>query len=150
MTPEEYFGQAYRLDQRINSNIAEVARLREMSTSISSPSFEEHYNPNRPAEASFVHILEKVWELEQEINDEIDRFVDLKAQMKNVIDALHNADERMVLTYRYIHNMTWPQIATKLYASPSTVRRWHKSALQHICLPKNFIDIRNVDRNEHL
>ena len=41
MTAKEYLSQAYRLDQRINSNIEEISRLREMVCSISSPSWEE-------------------------------------------------------------------------------------------------------------
>lgn len=141
MTAKEYLKQAYRLDQKINSDIAEAARLREMASSVGTPGFEEHYNPNRPTEAPFARSLEKVWEMEQKINGEIDRLVDLKAQIKSVIDALPNADERMVLTYRYIHNMTWTQIGARLYAGPSTVRRWHDSALLHVCLPENPIVI---------
>lgn len=34
MTAKEYLSQAYRLDQRINSNIEEVTMLREMASSI--------------------------------------------------------------------------------------------------------------------
>lgn len=85
MTVKEYLRQAYRLDHRINSDIAEMERLREMADSVGSPGFEEHYNPNRPTEAPFVRCLEKVWDLEQKINSEIDRFIDLKAQMREVI-----------------------------------------------------------------
>lgn len=48
MTPKEYLRQAYRLDHRINSDIAEMERLQEMVGTVSSPSLEEHYNPNRP------------------------------------------------------------------------------------------------------
>lgn len=36
MKVKEYLGQAYRLDQRINSDIEELGKLREMSSSISS------------------------------------------------------------------------------------------------------------------
>lgn len=86
MTPREYLRQSYRLDQKINSDIAEAARLREMAASVGSPGFEEHYNPNRPTEASFVRCLERVWEMEQTINAEIDKLVDLKEQIRSVID----------------------------------------------------------------
>ena len=37
MTNKEYLHQAYRLDHKINSDIEELKRLREMSGSISSP-----------------------------------------------------------------------------------------------------------------
>ena len=34
MTAKEYLRQAYRLDHRINSDIAELERLREMASSV--------------------------------------------------------------------------------------------------------------------
>lgn len=141
MTPKEYLKQSYRLDQKINSDIAEAARLREMASSVGLPGFEEHYNPNRPTEAPFVRCLDRVWELEQKINAEIDKLVDLKEQIRSVIDMVENPDEQMVLRYRYIHNWTWEQIGDALYADESTIRRWHGRALQHITVPENCIRI---------
>ena len=141
MTSKEYLKQAYRLDQKINSDIAEAARLREMAASVGSPGFEEHYNPNRPTGASFTRCLERVWELEQKIDAEIDRLVDLKEQIRTVIDKVENPDEQMVLRYRYIHNWTWEQIGDALYADESTIRRWHGRALQHITVPDDCIII---------
>ena len=141
MTPKEYLRQAYRLDHRINSDIAEMERLQEMVGTVSSPSLEEHYNPNRPTEAPFIRRIEKVWELQDKINREIDRFIDLKAQMRDVIATVSDADEQMVLRYRYIHNMTWEQIGEELHADRTTVFRWHNAALKHITLPEEPITI---------
>lgn len=141
MTPKEYLKQSYRLDQKINSDIAEAARLREMAASVGSPGFEEHYNPNRPTEAPFVRCLERVWEMEQKINAEIDKLVDLKEQIRTVIDKVENPDEQMVLRYRYIHNWTWEQIGDALFADERTIRRWHGRGLQHIEVPENCIII---------
>ena len=141
MTPKEYLRQAYRLDHRINSDIAEMERLQEMVGTVSSPSLEEHYNPNRPTEAPFIRRLEKVWELQDKINREIDRLIDLKAQMRDVIATVSDADEQMVLRYRYIHNLTWEQIGDERHADRTTVFRWHNVALQHITLPEEPITI---------
>ena len=141
MTAKEYLKQAYRLDHRIDSDIAEMERLREMACSVGSPGFEEHHNPNRPTEAPFVRALEKMWAMQEKINAEIDRLVDLKAQMRGVIEAVPDTDERMVLRYRYIHNMTWEQIGDELHADKSTVRRWHGSALQHVVMPEDPVII---------
>lgn len=139
MTAKEYLKQAYRLDHRIDSDIAEMERLREMACSVGSPGFEEHHYPNRATEAPFVRVLEKVWLMEEKINTEVDRLVDLKAQMRTVIEAVPNTDERMVLRYRYIHNMTWERIGDELHADKSTVRRWHDAALTHVVLPDDPI-----------
>ena len=141
MTVKEYLRQAYRLDHRIDSDISEMERLREMACSIGAPGFEEHYDPNHPTEAPFIRALEKVWKLEEKINAEIDRLVDLKAQMRGVIEAVSDPDERMVLRYRYIHNMTWEKIGDVLHADRTTVYRWHNTAIRHVVLPDHPIQI---------
>ena len=141
MTTKEYLKQAFRLDHRIDSDITEMERLREMACSIGAPGFEEHYNPNHPTEAPFVRSLEKVWQMEEKINGEIDRLVDLKAQIRSVIEAVTDPNERMVLRYRYIHNMTWERIGDELHAGETSVRRWHASALSHVILPDDPIII---------
>ncbi len=141
MTAKEYLKQAYRLDHRINSDIAEMERLREMASSVGSPGFEEQYNPNRPTEAPFFRCLERVWELQEKINAEIDKLIDLKEQMRGVIETVVNVDEQMVLRYRYIHNMTWEQIGDELKADESTVRRWHRRALASVTVPDDPIVI---------
>ena len=141
MTAKEYLRQAYRLDNRIKSDIEEMGRLREMAKSVSSPCLEERHNPNRPTEAPFTQCVIRLTELEQAINAEIDRFVALKEQMRSVIDTVKDKDERMTLRYRYIHNMTWEKIGDELNADKSSVRRWHDSAIQHVIMPAEPIII---------
>lgn len=141
MTPKEYLKQAYCLDHRINSDIAELGRLREMSTSISSPGLGEKVQTNRNTDAPFVKCLERIYSLEEKINKEIDLLVNLKEEIRSVIDMVSNTDERMVLRYRYIHNYTWEQIGDVLGADSRTVRRWHGQALGHVTLPENLLKI---------
>ncbi len=141
MTVKEYLKQAYRLDQKINSDIAEVARLREIACGVSAPSLGERVQTSPSHEASYVRRLERVMDLEAAINREVDLYVDLKEQIREVISRVQDTDEQMVLKYRYIHNYTWEQIGGKLYADSRTVRRWHGNALGHVVLPDNPIYI---------
>lgn len=141
MTNKEYLRQAYRLDQKINSDIEEVARLREMASSISSPVLGDKVQTSRNGDAPFVRSIEKILMLEEKIDREIDTLVDLKDQMRDVIAAVPDTDERMVLRYRYIHNLTWEQIGNELNADARTIRRWHGSALVHVVLPDDPIKI---------
>lgn len=146
MTAKEYLKQAYRLDHRINSDLEEVAQLRGMAMSISSPAWgEKGGSGSRNTEPSFVRNICKIMELEEKVNAEIDLLVDLKAQIHEVISTLTNMDEQMVLRYRYIQNMTWEAIGDELHADKSTVRRWHGEALAHVALPENPIVIAKVD-----
>ncbi len=141
MTAKEYLHQAYRLDHKINSDIEELARLREMSVSISAPQLSDRVQSSKPAEAPFVRCLYKIQELEEKINAEVDMYVDLKSEIRSVIEQVENTDEQMVLRYRYIHNMTWEQIGDELHADRTTVYRWHNTALRHVTLPENPIKI---------
>ena len=141
MTAKEYLRQAYRLDQKINSDLEEVAALREMASSVSSPQLSERVQTSRKGDAPFVRCLEKIIELEDKINKEIDLLVELKKEIRMVITTVEDTDERMVLKYRYVHNYTWEQIGNELHADARTVRRWHGSALMHVVLPKNPITI---------
>lgn len=141
MTAKEYLSQAYRLDQRINSNIEEISRLREMVCSISSPSWEEKVQTSRHTDTPFVRCLEKIMDLEKVVNGEIDTLVDLKQQIRTTIESVPNTDEQLVLRYRYIHNCTWEQIGNELNADARTIRRWHGDALQKVKVPQDAIKI---------
>lgn len=141
MTAKEYLRQAYRLDQKINSDLEEVAALREMASSVSSPQLSERVQTSRKGDALFVRCLEKIIELEDKINKEIDLLVELKKEIRMVITTVEDTDERMVLKYRYVHNYTWEQIGNELHADARTVRRWHGKALLHVVLPENPITV---------
>ena len=149
MKAKEYLHQAYRLDKRIQSNIEEMERLRELSTSVSSPSWGERIQTQRHTDALFVRYLERIEELQIKINDEVDHLVALKAEIRDVINQVTDIDERMVLRYRYVHNFTWEQIGDVLNADKSTIRRWHGNALNHVIVPENPITIQKLNSNEH-
>lgn len=137
MTPKAYLNQAYRLEQRIRLHKEEIDNLQSLSGSVGSPSFEEHYNPNKPTEAPFMKTLEKIWEYEDKVNKELNLLLRLKSEIQCVINAVPNMDERLVLTYRYIKNYTWGQIGDELFADERTIRRWHNRALAHVTVPDN-------------
>lgn len=140
MTPKEYLKQAYRLDKRIDKEMLRLKELRALAGCAQTVSYEERIaSPNRNTEAPFVRMLEKVYLLENHINEQIDKFVDLKQQMADAIDELPNADQNLVLSYRYVHGWTWEQIAEELCADRSTVLRWHSKALKLFEVPQNPI-----------
>lgn len=141
MNAKEFLRQAYRLNQRIDSDIAEAADLRRLASSVSSPSLEFHNNPNHPTEAPFVRCLEKVWALEEKINAEIDKLIELREQIRQAIEEVDDSNEQLVLRYRYLQNYKWEQIGDILYADESTIRRWHRAALQHVKVPEDCIVI---------
>ncbi len=141
MTSKEYFRQAYRLDQRINLNIAELDELRAMACNITSSALSEKVARSRDGNAPFVKAIERITKLEQEIDAEVDTFVNLKEQMRAVIESVSNPNEKLVLHYRYTMNYTWERIGEELHSDRTTVYRWHNNALKNVVLPDNPIKI---------
>ena len=137
MTSKAYLDQAYRLEKRIRLDKEELEDLRTLAASVGSPGFEEHYNPNHASEAPFVKTLERIWEMEKKVNDELCLLLQLKGEMQSVINQLDNMDERLVLTYKYLKNYTWMRIGNELSADERTIRRWHSRALSHVKVPEN-------------
>lgn len=135
MSAKEYLNKAYRLEQRIRLHKERLEELRELSGSVGSPGFEEHFNPNRSTEAPFVKTLYKIMALEEKVNEELNELLKLQVEIQGVIDALPDVDESLVLTYRYLKNMSWSQIGDMLYVDERTVRRWHNRALAHVKVP---------------
>lgn len=137
MTVKEYLHQAYRLDQKIKSDTMEVQNLRVMAGSVSAIQYDkDRVQTSRSTDAPFIRTLEKMWDLENKIAAELETLSDLKKQIREVIEAVPDTDERMVLKYRYIHGLTWEQIGIELCADARTIRRWHGKALQHASLPE--------------
>ena len=135
MTAKQYLNQAYRLEQRIRLHKERLEELRYLSGSVGSPDFGEHYNPNRATEAPFINTFYKIMELEESVSAELELLLELQVEIQGVIDELSDMDERLVLTYRYLKNMSWSQIGDQLYVDERTVRRWHNRALSHVKLP---------------
>jgi len=142
MTAKEYLMQAYRLDNRIKLDTEEYRTIREMAQGLSAVRYDSNTTQsNTPSDASFVKALNQLWELEQKINEELCMLSALKVQIRDVIDTVKNPNERLVLSYRYMQEMKWEQIAQEMSADAKTIRRWHGDALSHVVMPKNPVQI---------
>lgn len=135
MTPKEYLMQAYRLENEIKIEKEKLETMRSLLTSITSPGYEEHYNPNRGTDAPYVQLLEKAFDIEEKIATKLTRLLELRTDIENAIDRNENKDERLVLIYRYLNHMSWSEIADEMYADKSSVRRWHDRALSRFLIP---------------
>lgn len=49
---------------------------------------------------------------------------------------LKNAGEKI---YRYLEGMTWEDIGELFHANKSTIKRWHRKAIEEIVLPEEQI-----------
>ena len=131
MNAKEYLQQAYRLNELIDSNQRELDQLRALSTSISAVDVsKERVQGGADSHDKIGSIIAKIVDLNDIINDEIDRFVDLKTDIHNKIMLIPDNTENLVLKYRYIEFETWESIAVELGYTFQWVHVLHKRALK--------------------
>lgn len=137
MNAKEYLQQAYRLNELINSNLVELQQLRDFSTSIAPVDVsKERVQGGIDSHDKIGNIVAKIADLDDVINSDIDKLVDLKQEIRTAINNVEDDDEKLLLRYRYINFYGWDEIRKKLCMSMRTVHRVHSSALQNIVVPE--------------
>lgn len=129
VTAKEYLNQARTLDMLINTKQSELYKLRLMATSVSSPSITEKVQSS--GDNTAMRIIDKIVDLQNEINLEIDKLVDLKSQIRGEIKQLNDPVERILLTERYINNKSWMEIANMMHYTERQVHNIHGKSLKH-------------------
>ena len=135
MTAKEYLGQAYRLDQRINSKIEQIQSLNELATKCTSVLTDMPKNPNNSI-STMSDAIVKIVDLQAEINHDIDHLVNLKRNMVSTIKAVDNMEYQTLLELRYLCFKTWEQIAVTMGYNVRHVYRLHNEAVNCISVPK--------------
>ena len=133
MTTKEYLSQAFRLDQRINSKLEQVSRLRGLATKATGSFQAERISgtsQHSPMESAVVKLID----LEYEINDDIDRLVDLKREMADLIGEIADPSHRILLELRYLGGNRWEDIALKMGYDLRWIYRLHGRALKEVDL----------------
>jgi len=137
MTVKEYLGQAYRLDQRINSKLEQLESLNGLATKCTSTLTGMPKNPSRST-SMVADAVAKIVDLQIEINRDIDLLVDLKCDMVRIIKSVDNAEYQTLLELRYLCFKTWEQIAVDMNYCIDNVYRIHRKAIRAVVLPKSI------------
>lgn len=127
MTANEYLRSIKYLDNSINAKLTELDRLRHNAESIRGVSYDGDKVQGGTMDG--MRIVDKIIELNNIINAEIDRLVDLKADAHNKIEKVCNEKFISLLTDIYINGYTLEQVAEKADKTYMTICRWHGQAL---------------------
>ena len=131
MNAEEFLSQAYRIDQQIQSKVAQLDRIRacaygsgirfgDVKVQTSGP-------PNRVEESVL-----KIMEEERAINEEIDRLVDIKRQIREVISQVEDVTCRLLLEKRNLLFQTWIDICRDMNMSKRWAQTRYKEAVEMV------------------
>lgn len=131
MTTKEYLSQAFSLDQRINCKLEQIARLRELAEKATQTLSDMPGSATRNTHRMEETII-KMIDLENEINDDIDKLIDIKRGITYLISVVTNPDEQILLELRYLCFKTWEQIAADTGYSIQNVYKLHSRALKNL------------------
>ena len=131
MKIKDYLNQAHRLDQRINSKLEQIASLHDLATKATVTYSDMPSNPNK-GKSRIEECIMKIMELEEEINRDIDRLVDLKTDITHLIKKLDSHEYQILLEQRYLCFKSWEQISVDLGYSIQHTFRLHDEALKEL------------------
>lgn len=144
LTAKQYLNQAYRLNELIESHIEELRLLRETSDGLSAVNYDKERVQSSNTSSPVENTVHKIMAQEDKINAEIDRFVDLKAEIHTEISKVSDPTEQLVLRLRYIQFKSWPDIQGILGKKERRAFVIHNTALNHFKVPDSPFAYREI------
>lgn len=135
MTTKDFLTQAYRLDQRINAKIGQVASLNDLATKCTTTMSGMPGNPNKGKD-TMAEAIAKIVDLQAEINADIDKLVDLKRDIVSAIKSVDDIELQTLLEKRYLCFKTWEQIAVEMGYTLRYVYKLRDKALKKVRFSK--------------
>ena len=125
MTPKEYLAQYGRLNREIDRLLEEKARV--------TPTLSQE--PKGGGGGDRIQLaVEKIAEVEDKINAQIDRLVDLRREIEEKLSALPDGKQKEVLHRRYILGQKWEEIAVQMGLDYRWILRIHGKALLQLTI----------------
>lgn len=127
MTAKQWLGRARNIDHEIDNLIREKQRAKDRLTKIT-----QSYESDGSQMTKDPHKFDRLAELENEIDQQVDELVETKREIMAVIKRLKNRPQRMALQDYYIAMMTWEETAVDLHYSFQGVMQLRKRAIAEV------------------
>lgn len=119
------------IDLEIKTKIEELDRLN--NSFLKSPSLKE-VNVQESKVSLKDDAYVKIINLNDYINEQVDKLIDLKYELIKAIEQLDNSRERTIIWMKYISSKGWDEIAEELKISKTTLFILHDEAIKKIDL----------------
>ena len=127
----EFLSQAYMMEQQVRTKLHQISSLRSLAETVRSFAGSEPVCHTRNVGALEDSVI-KIMEQERELNDEIDRLVDLKREILGVISEVKDMNYRLVLEKRHLCFEPWQQIGEEMGHSDRWAQVKHRGALAEV------------------
>lgn len=138
MTSKEYLQQIRADDLRIEQKIKEYESLLSRKASLVGMDYTVDRVQTSPDGTGFTKIVDRLVDLQQEINDDIDAFCDSQHKKISEIHKLSKPEYIEVLFKRYVEGQALEQIAADMGYSYNWCCHIHGEALKEFEKVRNF------------
>lgn len=135
MSTKEYLLQAFILKNLIKAKRSRIQELRDRQTWVGAMLSEVNVKSS-PKHDRMGDLLATILDLEEECLKDVVRLQDIEIEIKNLIEAINNADCRLILYERYINLKRWATVAIDAGYSERQVHNLHEQGLRLIELHK--------------
>ena len=148
MDAKYYLDAAYRLDTRINSKLEAISYLNDLATKCTTTYSDMPHSPNRGS-SRMEETIVKIIDLENSINEDIDKLVELKRIIHKIIASVREPELATLLELRYLSFKSWEQIAVTMDYSIRYIHKLHARALESCVVPEKICENEKVDTKRH-
>jgi len=128
---KEYLGQVRLLDQRITAKMEQIDRVRALTQKITSTIDDISVSHSKNVTALQDQIV-RLMEEKESLDRQVERLVNFKNEVQEVLELMDNSDYRLLLELRYLCLESWEKIAGIFHYSPRTIYKKHVEALQQL------------------
>lgn len=131
MTADEFLRQIEKADKIIDNKLYEVQRLRLLAVSTTVPTDREAVQTSGVSD-KVGNIVAKIVDLEEEINELIDNYIDIQRHCIGVIESLENPLHYTVLHKHYVQYKSFAEIAEEEHYSYDGIMKVKRKALEQV------------------
>lgn len=138
MDTKTYLNQISRLDRMIENKLSELAEIKTMAFGVPALNDEERVQTSGDKDR-IGNAVAKIIDMEKEIDELVDRFVDLKKDILQMVSMLESKRHKQIILKKYFEYESIYTISGELGMSDRGCKKAHKRALEEFEKIKNTI-----------
>ncbi len=131
MTAKEYLQGIKKLDSLINSLTEEYETMRSLALKVTASNDGERVQ-NSGSDDKMADMVIRLIEQQEKINRNIDKYINMRANIHEVLSLLDNGDHIRLLYKRYFEYKSWEVIAYEMGYTYRWVTKIHGNALTEL------------------
>lgn len=144
MTAKEYLDRLWQLNKEIDADLAKVTDLKRQTSKITVAYSSMPGSPNRNTD-KVEKLVARIVDLQHQADAKIDRLVDLKCEVVEMLSEIDEPELRAVLELRYLTFKEWSDVALAMQCGERHVYKLHRKAMESFeNILKNSLTVQSV------